>query len=110
MNKLPMSRAASALIRALIHRSGTEQDRILLIEIQSVEWQSLTLTGERHVIHLKLPAPDAAAVLHSLTFGLEDAEFAIPSLIVADIAVMGEPQKDSDGSITLSIEALTISE
>ena len=110
MNKLPMSRAASALLRALIHRSGADQDRILLIEIQSVDWQSLTLTGERHVIHLRLPGPDADSVARSLTFGLDDAEFTLTGLIVADIAVAGEPRRNADGSMTLSIEALTIAE
>jgi len=110
MNKLPMSRAASALLRALIHRSSADHNRILLIEIQSVDWQSLTLTGERHVLHLKLPGPDADLIAQSLTAGLEDAEFALPGLIVADIAVLVEPRKGADGAISLSIEALTITE
>jgi hypothetical protein len=41
--------------------------------------------------------------------GLEDAEFSIPGHFVADIAVMDTPQRVADGSISLTIEALTIS-
>jgi hypothetical protein len=41
---------------------------------------------------------------------LEDAEFAIPGLIVADIAVSGTPRRSADGSTNLTIEALTIAD
>jgi hypothetical protein len=40
--------------------------------------------------------------------GLEDAEFSIPGVIVADVAVAGAPAHAPDGSITLMIEALTV--
>jgi hypothetical protein len=110
MNKLPMSRAASSLLRALLDRTKANHDRILLTEIQSCDWQSLTLTGERHVINLRVRGPDAGPVARSLTKGLEDAEFAISGQIVADIAATLDPLSKTDGSITLSIEALTIAE
>jgi len=37
-------------------------------------------------------------------------EFSIPGVIVADIASLGEPQSGLDGSASLEIEALTVSE
>jgi hypothetical protein len=40
--------------------------------------------------------------------GLEDAEFSIPGVIVADIAVLGEPERAIDGSTMIVIEALTV--
>ena len=40
--------------------------------------------------------------------GLEDAEFSIPGVIVADIALAGPPVLAADGSITIRIEALTV--
>ena len=40
--------------------------------------------------------------------GLEDAEFSIPGQFVADIAVLGAPKRGHDGSIAVTIEALTI--
>jgi hypothetical protein len=39
---------------------------------------------------------------------LENAEFSIPGLIVADVALVGEPAQECDGSRTITIEALTV--
>jgi hypothetical protein len=42
--------------------------------------------------------------------GLENAEFSIPGVIVADINVAGAPGRALDGSTSPTIEALTIVE
>jgi hypothetical protein len=42
--------------------------------------------------------------------GLDDAEFSIPGQIVADIAVAGAAERGSDGSTSVTIEALTVGE
>ena len=110
MLKMAMSRAASGLLRALLERIGDQSDRILLSEIQSVDWQSLTFTGETHLMRLRVPAPNADLLVGRLTLGLGDAEFSIPGHLVADIAVAGAPARALDGSVTLAIEALTIAE
>ncbi|MEO5613209.1 MAG: hypothetical protein ABIT68_10780 [Sphingomicrobium sp.] len=105
-----MSRAGSGLLRALLARTGERSDRILLTEIQSVDWRSLTFTGETHVITLRIPGPNAATTVDRLTLGLEDLEFSIPGHLVADIVVASAPSRALDGSVTLAIEALTIVE
>jgi hypothetical protein len=110
MLKIAMSNAASNLLRALIARAGVPRDRILLTDVQSTDWQSLTLTGERHQFELRVSAPHSEAVADRMCSGLEDAEFSIPSLIVADIAVVGDSIRASDGSTSVTIEALTIEE
>lgn len=110
MIKIAMSSAASALLRALIARAGVPRDRILLTDVQSVDWQSLTLTGERHQIELRVPGPRSREVLERMCRGLEDAEFSIPGIIVADVAVVGEPKAGLDGATSVLIEALTIGE
>lgn len=110
MMRLALSPAARALLRALIRRTGMPRDRTLLTEWHSVDWQSLTFTGERHQICLRITGPDSAEGAKRLAAGLEDAEFAIPGHVVADIAVIGEPRPEQDGSTTLSIEALTIAD
>ncbi len=110
MLKMAMSRAASGLLRALFERIGDQSDRILLTEIQSVDWQSLTFTGETHLIRLRVPGPNADSIVGRITIGLGDAEFSIPGHLVADIAVTGAPTRASDGSVTLAIEALTIAD
>jgi hypothetical protein len=108
MIKIAMSPAASALIRALIGRARVPRDRILLTEVQSVDWRSLTFTGERHQIELRIPGPASREIVDRMCEGLEDAEFSIPGQIVADIAVFGRPKFALDGSISLTIEALTV--
>lgn len=106
---IAMSRAASGLLRALLRRTAERSDRILLTELQSQDWQSLTFSGERHTIRLRVTGSDAASIVRSLTSGLEDAEFSIPGQIVADIEV-ASAVSGPDGSVSLTIEALTIAE
>lgn len=108
MNRLPMSKAAAGLLRALLNRVGTGRERVLLSNIRSTDWQSLTFVGERHELEFRLCGPEADMLLHKLTGGLEDADFALPGQIVADMAVWGEPERRDDGSILVRLEALTI--
>jgi hypothetical protein len=110
MNRIPLSSAAAALLRALIGRAGVGRERILLTEAQSTDWRSLTFAGERHQIDLRVPGPDSRTIVERMCAGLEEAEFSIPGVIVADIALAGTPSRSLDGSISLTIEALTVSE
>lgn len=110
MMKMKTSRAALALLRGLITRSGLDENRILLIEAQSTDWQSLTFTGERHVIRLRVLGPDAEAAVARMTGGLEDAELPMRGQFVADIVVFGTRKAHHDGSRSLTIEALTVAE
>ena len=110
MSRMAMSQAAASLVRVLIARGGSERNRILLTDVHSVDWQSLTFTGERHQIALKIIGRDSSQVVDRICAGLEDAEFSIPGLIVADIARVGNSTRAPDGSTELMIEALTVSE
>jgi hypothetical protein len=110
MMRLAMSPAASGLLRSLLRRGGVDRDRILLTEFRSTDWQSLTFIGEKHKIRLRIPAPEAPEIVARLVNGLEDCEFSIPGHVVADIAVAGEPDRQADGSIALTLEALTVEE
>ena len=110
MNRIPMSAAAAALLRVLIARSGAPRDRILLSDAQSIDWRSLTFTGERHLIELRVAGPESKRVVERMCAGLEDAEFSIPGVIVADIGIARAPSRAADGSTNLTIEALTVTE
>jgi len=110
MVRIAMSAAASGLLRALISRAGVSRDRILLTDLSSVDWQSLTFVGERHQLSLRILGPNSDMVAQSFTRGLECADFVIPGQIVADVAVVRGPERTGDGSTQLSIEALTIAE
>jgi hypothetical protein len=82
----------------------------LLTDAESIAWQSLTFTGERHQLQLRIPGPYSSSVVQRMCAGLEDAEFSIPGVIVADIGVAGAPSNAPDGSTSVTIEALTIAE
>ena len=110
MMKLAISPAAAGLLRALLGRAGFDRNRILLNNFRTIDWQSLTFMGERHEMELRMPGPNAGALVDCLTDGLSDAEFAIPGQIVADIGIERPPSRNDDGSFSLFIEALTISE
>ena len=110
MNRLPMSRAGAALLRALLARALVERDRILLTEYRSSDWQSLTFIGERHEMRFRIPGPDAEHIFNRMTEDLVETELAIPRQIVADVLVYGQPTRERDGAISFGIEALTIEE
>ena len=110
MMKMAMSAAAAGLLRALLARAGVDRTRILLSDFRSKDWNSLSLTGERHEIALRIPGPGATTVAALLCKGLEDADFAIPGQIVADIALVRPAVDLADGAIMIEIEALTVAE
>jgi hypothetical protein len=110
MMKIAMSSAASALLRALIARAGVERNRILLTDAVSTDWQSLTFAGERHRLSLRVAGSDSHEVAQRMCAGLEDAEFSIPGLLVADIGLAGAARRALDGATDLTIEALTVAD
>ncbi len=110
MMRLAMSPAAAGLLRSLLRRGGVNRDRILLTEFRSTDWQSLTFIDEQHKIRLRIPSPGADEIAAELVNGLEESEFSIPGHVVADVALAGEVERQKDGSVALTIEALTVEE
>ena len=108
--RLALSPAAAGLLRSLLRRGGIDRDRILLTEFRSTDWQSLTFIGEQHRIRLRIPGPDASDIVARLVNGLEESEFSIPGHVVADVALAGEPERQAENSLSLTIEALTVAE
>lgn len=104
-----LSPAAAALLRGLIARSGASRSEILLTDVRSVDWRSLTFDGERHEIAMRFTGPGAARDAERMLAGIEEHEFALPRAIVADIRVTGRCIGLDDGSVSVAIEALTIS-
>jgi hypothetical protein len=105
-----LSSAAAGLLRGLIARSGASRSEILLTEVSSTEWRSLTFDGERHQIGMRFVGLSARQKADRLADGIEDHEFTIPGAIVVDVAICGRCVGMTDGSVSLAIEALTIRE
>ena len=103
----PLSPAASGLLRRLMDKAEIERDRIILTSFRSTDWHSLTFSGERHEISLRLAGPDALAGAERMLAELADTEWRVPGSIVADL-ILDRRADGADGSIALSLEALTI--
>ncbi len=104
-----LSPAAAGLLRGLIARSGARRSDVLLTDVRSVDWRSLTFDGERHELSMRFTGPDAVLEADRMVAGMEDHEFSLNGAIVADINVLGRCVGLGDGSVSLAIEALTIS-
>ena len=75
-----------------------------------MDWRSLTFAGERHEIHLRVIGPDSGAAARRLCAGLEEAEFNIQGVIVADISAAFSLDNGDAESVGITIEALTVAE
>jgi hypothetical protein len=104
-----LSPVAAQLLRALITRMQLGPDKLLVSTCRSVDWQSLTFTGERHEIRLRIAAPDAEAAVARLSCGLAEAEWSLRGHVVADIAMVAQ-RFEHDGAIAVDLEALTLSD
>jgi hypothetical protein len=110
MMRMAMSPAAAGLLRALLFRAGVDRDRILLTEFRSTDWQSLTFIGEQHRFRLRIPSAGASEIAARLVNGLGEDDLTVAGHVVANIALAGEPERQPDGSMVISIEALTVEE
>lgn len=110
VTRIPMSPVAAALLRALIRRANVSRDRILLTDARSVDWRSLTFSGERHQFALRITGSKTQEVANQMCAGLDECEFSIPAIVVADISLAGAPTANADGSMLLTIEALTVAD
>ena len=108
MMRSQLTPAASGLLRAILARAGEHRDRIFLSHIRSVDWQSLTFMGERHTLDLVFSGDAAEALMHQTLGGIEEAEFDIRGHLVADITIGCEPLARDDGSLCVTLEALTV--
>lgn len=108
MIKIVMSPEASALLRGLIDRSHESADRILLIEVHSTDWRSLTFTGERHQIELRVPAPGSRGIVERLCRGSRMRSSASPASSLPTSRSWERPSGRSMVRTASRSEALTI--
>lgn len=92
--------AATALLRALGDRLGGGAYHIE--ELSCRNWASVTFSGTRHRLTLRLPCEASAPFLD----GIEEAEFSLPGHIVADIALVSCVREG--GEMRIALEALTV--
>jgi hypothetical protein len=105
-----MTAFANALFRCLLQRAGEDRNRICLSQWTTVDWQSLTLDGERHEADFVVTGDKALDFAHLWLAGLADAEFDLMRGFVADIEVLEGPTQREDGCVEVRIGALTLTD
>ena len=69
-------------------------------------WASITFSGERHRVCLRLCGANAPAAADGFLDGLGEREFDLRGHILADIALVAD-ERDTD-RVRLTLEALTV--
>ena len=101
--------ATTALLRALTRRFGAPGGAELAVdELRSRAWASVTFTGARHEIGLRIEGESAWEAAGAFLDGLEAAEFALRGHLLADIEVVSQAREP--GRVRIALEALTVEE
>lgn len=100
--------AAEALARALRGQFAGFAGTVEIDEIASRRWASITFTGARHRLGLRLAGAGARAAAGAFLDGLGEREFNLRGHIVADIALKGEVAADGEDAVRFTLEALTV--
>lgn len=97
--------ATTALIRALTVNFVNFRS-LVFEEIRSRSWASVTFTGARHEISMRLDGDGAEAAADAFLSDLDIAEFRLRGHILADIALV--TRNIVEDGVRIRIEALTV--
>lgn len=100
--------AAEALARSLRGQFAGFAGIVEIEELASRRWASITFTGARHRLVLRLAGPGASAAAEAFLDGLGEREFDLKGHVVADIALKGEVAVEGEEAVRLTLEALTV--
>lgn len=101
-------RAQAAILRAVSAIAAPLGARLVIEELRARDWASLTLTGMRHELDVRLDGAGAAAALAVLSARLPTEAIAISGQILAEIVV--EPGTTDDDGIAMTLCALVIND
>ena len=101
-------RAQAAILRVVAGIAAPLGARVVIEELRARDWASLTLTGTRHELDVRLDGPGSAAALTAVTERLPGEAITISGQIMAEIIV--EPGTADDGGVAMTICALVIND
>lgn len=102
-----MSESAATVLRRGLKAEFGHFAGLIEIEIRDVrEWASMTFTGARHSLALRLAGCGAGAAMARFRDGLEDREFDLGGHILIDIAV--RDSREAEEVAEIELEALTV--
>lgn len=102
--------ATTALIRAIRERFVAFPD-LVFEEIVSRSWASVTFTGARHALVLRLDGAGADEAASAFLADLDAAEFRLRGHVLADIALVRQERTTGPAGLPqmrLTLEALTV--
>lgn len=101
-------RAQAAILRAVAAIVEPYGARLVIEELRARDWASLTLTGARHELEVRLDGPGAAAAVAALAAQLPNESIAIFGQLLAELLV--EPGVTDDHGTALILTALVIND
>lgn len=101
-------RAQAAILRHVAAIAAPLGARLVIEELRSRDWASLTLVGARHELDVRLDGPGAAAAMAAVAERLPGEAISISGQILAEAVV--EPGTADDEGVAMTICALVINE
>jgi hypothetical protein len=98
--------AATALVRALRTRLDGFGADLEIENLVSRSWASVTFTGARHSVSLRLEGHRAGQAADAFLDGMDEAEFDLRDHILADIVLVRQVRDEA--SVRLFLQALTV--
>lgn len=101
-------RAQAAILRATASIALGHGARLVIEELRSRDWASLTLAGARHELDIRLDGAGAGAALADVAARLPHENILIHGQLLAELVV--EPGTADDDGVALTITALVIND
>lgn len=77
-------------------------------ERTSQDWTSITFSGSRHRVRLRLEGKDAGAAANALLADLAEAALDLRDHILVDLAIVSDERDKGGARVRLELEALTV--
>ena len=100
--------AARELTRALRVNFVDFAGAFAVDELASRPWASVTFSGARHLVSLRLEGAGAGAAADAFLDGLAERVFELNGHILADMTLVSDMRGDHGNRVRLTLEALTV--
>ena len=105
-----LTHAGAELARAAAAAFAGSEGRAEVEAVESRAWASVTFSGERHLLRLRLDGDGAGPAADAFLDGLAEREFALRGHILVDIVLRSDRRDPGGACVRLALEALTVEE
>ena len=104
----PRPDAGDQLVRALRAGFAALGAETCIDERTSRDWVSITFSGARHRLKLRLEGDKAGAAADALLADLTETQFDLRGHMLVDLAIIADERNESGARVRLVLEALTV--